>query len=438
MKRKLALILALLCLSASVSGCARTEKDGFLLKKPAYPESVKYPDEDSAEFSAEFQRWTAACGERGELGEGLSDTVGDALSAAAREFLSGAGAENRLCSPLNIFMALSMLAEITAGNSRAEILSALGAESPEGLRKSALAAWKSNYADDGILTSLLSNSVWLSDKADFKTSALDSLAENCFASAFRGEMGSDEFNAALRGWINGQTGGLLSEQADSLGFDSGTLLALVSAIYYKATWGAPFSSDYTAAGTFYAPDGELSPEFMHQSLRTGYFRGSGFSAVAKELLGGGRMWLILPDAGVTPDELIAGEDIYSLCLSGGDSCESSLMDVSLSVPKFDLSCSMGLSEGLRALGITDVFDPELADFSAISGLDGLFLSDASHAARVKIDEKGCEAAAFTMLTTATSALLPIEKVDFILDRPFIFMISGTGELPLFAGVVNRP
>lgn len=33
---------------------------------------------------------------------------------------------------------------------------------------------------------------------------------------------------------------------------------------------------------------------------------------------------------------------------------------------------------------------------------------------------------------------PDESVDFTLDRPFLFAITGDMDLPLFVGVVNQP
>mgnify|MGYP000094926604 FL=1 len=64
---------------------------------------------------------------------------------------------------------------------------------------------------------------------------MDSLAKNYYASSFRGEMGSEEFNQALRDWINEQTGGLLEAQADGLSMDPETVMALASTIYYRGT-----------------------------------------------------------------------------------------------------------------------------------------------------------------------------------------------------------
>ena len=71
--------------------------------------------------------------------------------------------------------------------------------------------------------------------------------------------------------------------------------------------------------------------------------------------------------------------------------------------------------------------------------DDIFLSQARHDARVVIDEEGVEAAAFTiMVSSPTSAMPPENEIDFVVDRPFLFLITGADNLPLFAGVVNHP
>ena len=33
---------------------------------------------------------------------------------------------------------------------------------------------------------------------------------------------------------------------------------------------------------------------------------------------------------------------------------------------------------------------------------------------------------------------PDEVIDFVLNRPFLFVITDAAELPLFAGVVHQP
>ena len=71
-------------------------------------------------------------------------------------------------------------------------------------------------------------------------------------------------------------------------------------------------------------------------------------------------------------------------------------------------------------------------------IDEIFVSQVEHAARVKIDEEGCEAAAYTVMIACGSAMPPREEVEFTVDRPFLFVITGRDGLPLFIGVVNQP
>jgi len=63
-----------------------------------------------------------------------------------------------------------------------------------------------------------------------------------------------------------------------------------------------------------------------------------------------------------------------------------------------------------------------------------------HSARVKIDEEGVEAAAYTVMMTEGAALPPEpeEIVDFVLDRQFLFAIRTDNGMTLFAGIVENP
>lgn len=116
----------------------------------------------------------------------------------------------------------------------------------------------------------------------------------------------------------------------------------------------------------------------------------------------------------------------------------------MSIPKFDVSSGLELTSILKALGVTDIFDPETADFSPMlpeSELSELmpYLSDASSSLRVTVDEKGCEAAAYIKIMIGAMASEPSdETVDFVVDRPFIFALTGHDGLPLFIGIVNHP
>ena len=105
-----------------------------------------------------------------------------------------------------------------------------------------------------------------------------------------------------------------------------------------------------------------------------------------------------------------------------------------------MSSDLDLIKGLEALGVTDVFDSSVSNFDPLGAStdDPLYVSQAQHAARVKVDEEGVEAAAVTILSVKNLNLPPqsTEVCVMDLDRPFLFVIRAEG-VPLFVGIVNQ-
>ena len=437
MKRLIALLLALSALF-SLAACGGT--NAFALAEAAYPESAPYPNEakySGAKYEAAYDAWSADRRARNTAASSVDGALDDYIRAALPALLSGADGKNAVCSPVSVYMALSMLAEVTDGDTRAQILSLLGADSIESLRKTAGNVWAANYQNDGAVTSILADSLWLSDSMDYNSNTLARLADSYYASAYRGEMGSEAFNEALRRWINEQTGDLLKDSADGLSLAPETVIALASTIYFRAKWGSEFSKSATTDGVFHAPDGDVTHKFMHETMESTYYAADNFAAVGKYLEGSGTMWFLLPDEGVTPEELLTGGAVDFLLSQ--ENAESKYMTIDLSVPKFDVSADTELSAALHSLGVTDVFDADTADFSPLmDNADDISLSQAKHAARVAIDEEGVVAAAYTVMVACGAALPPDERVEFTLDRPFLFAVTGESGEILFAGIVNTP
>jgi serpin B len=106
----------------------------------------------------------------------------------------------------------------------------------------------------------------------------------------------------------------------------------------------------------------------------------------------------------------------------------------IALPKFKLEYKAKLVDYLKAMGMKNAFQPDLADFSGINGTKDLFISDVIHQSFVEVDEAGTEAAAATVVVIITSA-----GNSFIANRPFIFLIreNKTNSI-LFIGKVMNP
>lgn len=413
-----------------------------LLFRAQYPKAVNYPTEmnDWDRYSEELDRWYAHWNEvRTQAHEPQEKAYFERFyQDSAKEFLGRADGENVVFSPSNVYMALAMLAELTDGESRAQILQTLGANSIEELRTQAKYLWLSNYSDDGVLTTVMANSIWLDEGVLYNQSTLEQIAQDYYASSYQGVMGSEEYSAVLRDWLNKQTGGLLKESVKDVAFEKDTLLALASTIYFKGRWCDSFNEMNTTQDTFYGAQSEQTADFMRTLEDGSVYWGESYTAIEKSMQNDAAMWLILPDEGKTVDDVLAEGEIFDMTARKTDWSQKKWTTISLSMPKFDVSSNFSLTQGLKNLGVTDVFDPSISDFTPMCDLEELFVSRAEHAARVMVDEEGCEAAAYTLIITeATGALWGEDIVEFVLDRPFIFVITGCGDQPLFIGVVNQ-
>lgn len=417
----------------------------FALYEAEYPEAVPYPQEPSSQSEAAWERfeedwdaWRSDTRSRQERGvEYMPEGYGDFVFESAAQFLTDTGGENAVYSPLSAYIALAMLAELTDGATRGQILEALGEEDLGELREGVNALWEGVYSDDGLLTTIPASSVWIDGGSELNVGPLETLAESYYASSYSGEMGSEELNAALADWIDAQTGGLLAGQARELEFSPETVLALVNTLYFRGKWTEEFSESRTETGVFHSPQGDVQAEFMHRGGSRNYYWGEGFAAVRLGFENGADMWLMLPDEGVTPEELVENGTAADFIGGGADWRDSKYLIVNMAVPRFDAASTMELSDGLKALGVTDVFDDGTADFSPLTD-DVLFAGGVEQSARVTVDEEGCTAAALTVIPAATSMEPPDEEVDFVLDRPFLFAITSNTGAVLFLGIVNTP
>ena len=263
------------------------------------------------------------------------------------------------------------------------------------------------------------------------------LKEYYYSSIFEGDLGTEETNFALRSWLNDKTGGLVDKLSD-IELDPTTIMTLASTIYFNAKWDSEFAESKTKPDTFHSPVGDIECDFMNKKTYMDYYWGEKFSAVYKNLENSGSMWFILPDEGVSIDTLLSDEQMMSFLFANKYTWKNSkFLEVTFSVPKFDVQSDMDLSEGLKNLGITDCFDTKNSNFSPVTD-ETMAISKVQHGAGVKIDEKGIIASAFTLMPTLGSTEPSGDKIDFILDRPFIFVITGSDGLPLFVGIVNQP
>ena len=436
-----AVLVAVICIG-SFFGSVPVTANAVAL--PGDARIMEHPDlddyEDRESYMADVEIWSLELNNRRTIRETAAISLSPFFTEASAEFLSSQNNENALWSPINAYIGLAMLTEITDGDSRKEILDLFGVSDIETLRSQVSAVWESVYEDDGNEISTLANSLWLENGLNYNQDTMNNLAYHYYASVYQTDLGSGSANKEIGNWLNKNTGGMLKDRTDKINLSPDTVIALYSTLFFQAKWGHEFDSKNNTDGIFYGVNGDTNVTYMNKKLcQMHYYWHDDYSAVALGLKNGSTMWFILPDEGKTTADVLS-EGTYGEMISLGDGEEGwqnkKHMKVNLSVPKFDVSSTINLKEGLNKMGVTKVFDMESSDFTAITSDTPVYVSAVNQSARVEIDEKGVKAATYIEIPGAGAAQPPEEIIDFVLDRPFVFVISK-GNLPLFTGVVNN-
>ncbi len=346
----------------------------------------------------------------------------------ASEFLKQ-GKENINYSPVSLYLALSMAASGAASGTGEELLTLLRAEDTDVLAAQCGSLFRRLYTDNEIGVLKLSNSLWMDDSVSWKQEYIQNAAENFYAPAFCVDFASGNTGKAIASWIAEQTGGTLAPDFPT---DPNQILSLINTVYFHDEWIDEFSESDTKPDSFYPADGSpVTCDFMHRTYNShGFSVGDGYTRSSLGLKNSS-MIFVLPDEGVSVQDLLASPEKLREALEGGESFNG---EVNWQIPKFDFSSNLSLADGLKRLGVSSAFSGD-ADFSGIT--DGpAFFSGVTQGTHIAVNEQGVDASAFTAIEYAGAAR-PEGRADMILNRPFLYGITFQGVL-LFVGVCENP
>ncbi|XP_059852110.1 serpin E3 [Delphinus delphis] len=247
------------------------------------------------------------------------------------------------------------------------------------------------------------------------------------------------------GWAPRQTtgerpGGSTWEQGGG-GVESAQLV-LVSTVSFQSAWRHRFSFSDTQLLPFTcAQDVVLQVPMMYQTAEVNYGQfqdpaGHQVGVLELPYLGNvASLLLLLPRDRDTPLSHIEPHLTASILHIWTSSLKRARMDVLL--PRFRIQNHFNLKNILYSWGVTDLFDPLKANLKGISGQDGVYVSEAIHKAKIEVSEEGTKASAATALLLLKRSRIPIFKAD----RPFIFFLRepNTGITHVFSiGRVSNP
>ena len=363
---------------------------------------------------------------------------GDFASTLSLELcrqLGGEKTDNWLVSPFSLQCALGMLSNGAAEETHDEILYALGLSqySQEEVNAYFKKLIEGLHTVNSAITVKTANSVWgnagVPLKEDFQKMNIENYSAMVSQLDFSDPSAVDQINA----WCNQTTEGLIPSILEEV--NPTATVYLLNSLYFKARWKSEFAPEKTQEGDFSALSGKMvKADFMQTQRMAAYVENEWFTSTSLSYLNDSYvMRLILPQPEISIDQVL-----QALSESDENLWKNTILaEINLKMPRFTLENKMNLIPALQALGMKKAFTNE-ADFSSMSDI-ATYISLVQQATRLKVDEEGSEGAAVTVIEGDLMSPLPEEKVDFFLDRPFLFQIlePATGTV-LFMGQVGSP
>lgn len=366
---------------------------------------------------------------------GVDEAYSRAYEAFTVNFLKNAykNDSNACISPISALTVLSMLTNGTGGNTKEELESALtgGMDISEWNRFIAgnLSAFNANSQLK------LFHSVWLKDgfSANVKKEFLQVNADYYDADVYRGAF-DEQTLADVNQWVSDNTDGFIPSMLDKI--EDVEVMLLLSALSFEAGWETPYEEHNVWEEPFYKEDGTMETvEMMHSQEVMDYFSSENAVGFVKPYYSGRYQFVaILPNEDISLSEYIqsmSADTLWELL----EKKESFQVDSSL--PKFQDEYTLDMVEILKDMGVHDVFDYRISDFSGLTE-DGeaLYVTKALQKTFISVDESGTRAGAASAVAVGYGGV-PTEVRTVDLNRPFLYMIvDSMTYLPVFIGTVH--
>jgi serpin B len=250
----------------------------------------------------------------------------------------------------------------------------------------------------------------------------------------------ESVRSTINQWVEQKTENKIKDLLPSGAVSSATRLVLTNAIYFKGDWQTQFDKASTKEEDFHLSQAQTTKApLMHLQGRFNYFGGGTFQVLdipykSREL----SMIVFLPD---DANGLSLLEQSFTAAnVQKWLSQLQPLAKVILTLPKFKMTQQFELGGALSAMGMSQAFDRNAADFSGMTGKRDLWISAAIHKAFIDVNEEGTEAAAATGIVMRSMAMVREQPpIIFRADHPFLFLIrdNRSGGI-LFMGRVTDP
>lgn len=344
------------------------------------------------------------------------------------------GNGNFCISPISAALCLSMWANSVDDSTRDQIVSMMGADKIETVNELMYKLQRYLPSDITRAEVCLANSVWYTDKYQVSKQYGDFMTKQ-YGAAVMPFSDTNTLSRLLDEWCNVNTEGMIPSFPAVVTPETDVLW--VNALYFADRWSTPFEKESTTISPFHGTNHTTDVEMMNSTEILGYAEFDGYKAVNKYFENREyACYIIVPD-----DAMILNKNSFPLSLQTFTAIKNKMEDyeVTFSMPKFELETNADLLAAYQNMGL-NTQNTALSGMGFLDGVTGN--ANARQTSSIATDEDGARLAAISTVGWGSSlGYTPVyPKVEFKIDRPFIFIISNrvSGAIMMAGRVCNLP
>ena len=357
--------------------------------------------------------------------------------------------KNTTISPLSLYFATAQAASCAAGDTERELFNFINVNRSEAEQYSPTLFKSCNevyeYEGNVVGRQELNNSLWFEKTLKLNDEGLNTLVNSYYCEPYGADFinESKDISKKFNSFLKDKTRGLIDPKFE---FSELTRLVIANTLYMKDNWKEFGELDKTAVKEFINSDNSVTEkQFLSGNYSAGLaYEDENVRSFTSTTFDGFSLRFIVPKGNKTIDEVFTKENLSKIrnakVVTRSDD-DKVLYQTRCIFPEFTAESNEELTKFYQSRGVNTLFDSR-CDMSNILAKDEdtkVACSSITHIAKLKVEPKGIEGAAVTVMIFDKSSYEPRETkyFDFVVDRSFGFEITNRYGVSLFTGIVNK-
>lgn len=342
--------------------------------------------------------------------------------------------DNFIISPISLYYALAMC--MNGSEDISEYQELMNFEDINIINQNLEKHFRNTYTNEKNAKLQIANSIWVDNKYTIKESYIDLLKQYYYVDMYSVNFASDETIQNITDWVNHYTRGLLNKTIENYDYlkNNQTMMSLFNTLYFKCDWlNKDTINKDEILDLFYGTKSTTEELYIAKKAYGSSYETDKYAIIQDGFEGGNKIYYILPNDNILLDEIIKSTETMSEVINlmtTSDLWEEYI--VGYCVPEFDITYNIDFTKQFPKYD----FDVSNIEYTKMIEETKLSIDKVIQDTRLILNREGVEATSVTQTDLLPSAPPRENYRAYYLNRPFMYVITDSNNIPLFSGVIK--